>query len=333
MKPRITVIVVNWNGVHLLSQCLDSLARQTFGDAETIVVDNGSVDGSVGYLRQHFPGVRVLANESNLGFARANNQAIAASESEFLALLNNDAWVEPSWLQHLLAEADARPAAGSFASKMVFAQAPEVINSTGISIDRAGIAWDRLGGAADAAASQVGCEIFGACAGAALYRRAMLSDIGCFDDDFFAYLEDVDLAWRARLRGWSSFYVPSAKVYHQHSATGGEGSPFKNYLLGRNKLWTIIKNYPMPEMVKYIPLIALYDALSVQYSVILRGDWSPLRGRMAGLAGLRALLGKRRLVQSRRTVSFSDIARLVEPVVRPDLVARRYRHILRVKKV
>lgn len=330
--PKVTTIVVNWNGAHLLCQCLGALARQTFRDCEVILVDNGSSDGSVPLVQREFPGVRILRNLRNRGFAAANNQAIAATASDYVALINNDAVAEEDWLERLVAAAEEQPALGSCASKMVFAQSPATINSTGISIDLAGIAWDRLGGLTDGPVSNVKREVFGPCAGAALYRRAMLDDIGLFDEDFFAYLEDVDLAWRARLRGWRCLYVPQAKVAHHQSATGGEGSSFKSFLLGRNKIWTTIKNYPAPEVIKYLPAVALYDCLSVQYSVLLRGDWSPLRGRLAGLAGLRRMLAKRRVVQARRTASFSDFASLLEPLVRPDLVARRYRHLRRLNQ-
>ncbi len=329
MSARVSVVVVNWNGERYLRDCLGSLMAQTYDHAEVILVDNGSTDGSVELVRRAFPTVRVLRNEANLGFARANNQAIEASEGEFIATLNNDACAEPEWLASLVEAMGNDRSIGSCASKMVFAHRPQVINSTGIMLDRAGIAWGRYGGRADDVESNRACEVFGACAGAALYRRTMLEDVGLFDEDYFAYLEDVDLAWRARLRGWRSLYVPGARVYHVHSGTASEGSPFKSYHLGRNKIWTIVKNYPQPQVLFFLPVIAFYDIASIQYSVLARGDWSPLRGRLDGLRLLGRMLKKRRLIQRRRTVRFAELAAVMAPLTRPDVLLRRYRHLLK----
>ena len=132
------------------------------------------------------------------------------------------------------------------ASKMLFAHRPEIINSAGIAMDWAGIAWDWRGGEIDTPAEEHDSEVFGPCGGAALYSRRMLDEIGLFDEDFFMYLEDVDLACRARLAGWHCLLPPQARVLHAHSATAGEGSPFKSYQLGRNKIWTLVKNFPQP---------------------------------------------------------------------------------------
>ena len=213
------------------------------------------------------------------------------------------------------------------ASKMLFFHQPEIINSTGISLDKLGIAWDRRGGERDQGAEIEPIEIFGPCAGAALYRREMLDQVGLFDEDFFAYLEDVDLAWRARLMGWRCLYVPTARVYHIHSATGIEGSPFKNYLLGRNKIWTIIKNYPSPEIFLFLPLITFYDLSAVLYALVIRRDVNPLRGRIAGLRGLARFLRKRGKIQSRRTIPLSALAQYLEPIENPIKVLRRYQHL------
>ncbi|MCL4466978.1 MAG: glycosyltransferase family 2 protein [Chloroflexi bacterium] len=327
MAPKVVVIVLNWNGVHFLRDCLGALARQTYVDKEVVLVDNGSSDGSLALVQAEFAGVRLLRNQRNLGFAAANNQAIAATQSEFVALLNNDTQVEPDWLAQLVGALESDPRLGSCASQMLFAQRPGIINSAGIALDRAGIAWDRWGGRSAQDAPAEPGEVFGPCAGAALYRRALFADVGGFDEDFFAYLEDVDLAWRARLRGWGCRYVPQAKVLHCHSGTSKEGSPFKSFLLGRNKLWTIVKNYPVPEVWRYLPAIGAYDLGSVQYSALLRGDLSPARGRLAALAGVPRMLRKRRAIQARRTVTSSDLLRLMEPLARPDRVASRYRHL------
>jgi len=157
-----------------------------------------------------------------------------------MATLNNDTQAAPRWLEELVAAMQGQDMVGMVASKMLFAHRPEIINSTGICLDPAGIAWDRRGGEVDANEEFGPAEVFGPCAGAAPYHRAMLDQVGLFDEDFFCYLEDVNLAWQARLMGWRCLYVPTARVYHVHAGMGQERSPFKNYLLGRNKVWTII---------------------------------------------------------------------------------------------
>jgi GT2 family glycosyltransferase len=298
---------------------------QTLSPLEIIVVDNGSKDGSVEWVQNTFPNVHLIANDRNLGFAAANNQALHAARGEYIATLNNDAWATPTWLAELVRAAQSDPSVGMCASKMLFADRPYMINSTGINLDWAGIAWDRQGGELDDKQENEPVEVFGPCAGAALYRREMLEELGGFDEDFFAYLEDVDLAWRARLAGWRCLYVPNAVVYHHHSATAKEGSYFKNYLLGRNKIWLLAKNYPMPYLLKYLPIIVLYDWGTLPYSLVVRGDWSAINGRLAALRDIRKLWRKRRATQA-STRDFSWV-NLMQPVESPWRVLRRYRHL------
>lgn len=321
-----TVVIVNWNGRRHLEGCLKALARQTLPAFEVVVVDNGSTDGSTELVRDRFPWVRLLVNDSNRGFAAGNNTGIEASGAPFVATLNNDTVPSDGWLERLLEPARVDGTVGMVASKMLFADRPGVVNSAGIAIDRVGIAWDRLGGEPDQPGSTEE-EVFGPCAGAALYRRAMLDEIGLFDEEFFAYLEDVDLAWRARLAGWRCIYQPAAVVSHAHSATGIEGSPFKSYHLGRNKIWCIARNYPWPHLLGWLPAIAAYDLAAVAYGLAARGDLAALRGRLAGLAGIPRQMSKRRKIQGGRRVSYSALARWMEPVSSPQEVLARYRHL------
>jgi GT2 family glycosyltransferase len=324
--PLVSVIVVNWNGRAHLERCLEALASQTLADFEVIVVDNGSTDGSVELLRKSYPRVRVIALPRNVGFAAGNNAGILASSATFIATLNNDTEAHPRWLEQLVEPARRDPTVGMVASKMLFAHQPNTINSAGIALDLAGIAWDRLGGAPDNNDERVE-EIFGPCAGAALYRRAMLDEIGLFDEEFFAYLEDVDLAWRARLAGWRCLYAPQAVVSHVHSATGVEGSPFKSYHLGRNKLWTIVKNYPAPQLFLALPLIVAYDLAATLYGLIARRDLAALKGRIMGTLALPRQWAKRRNVQKMRRVSYSDMVEWMAPLATPLAVLDRYRHL------
>lgn len=326
MAPTVSLIILNWNGKHYLQPCLDAVLAQTFSDFETIVVDNGSADGSVDFVRQRYPGVRLIVNQQNRGFAAGNNQAIRASRSDFVATLNNDTQVEPQWLAALIETMVSDDKIGMCASKMLFAQRRDIINSAGICTDRAGIAWDRQGGEPDR--TQPGPQpVFGACAGAALYRRAMLDEVGLFDEEFFAYLEDVDLAWRAQLMGWQARYVPQARVYHDHSGTAREGSSFKNRLLGRNKVWAILKNYPLPHLIWYLPAIVTYDVAAVAYALVRQRDWSPLGGRLAAIRGIPTMLRKRRRIQRKKRLTNAEVLRRLEPLIPLWRVPERYAHL------
>jgi GT2 family glycosyltransferase len=330
--PRISVIVLNWNGRAHLERCLGSLQAQTYPDFEVVVVDNGSTDGSPELVAQRFPAVRLLRHATNLGFAAGNNAGFRATSSEFVATLNNDAWAEPTWLAELLQAMERHPRVGTCASKMLLASRPGTLDSAGIIADRAGITWNRRNCEPDTGEGEAPTEVFGACAGAALYRRAMLEDVGLFCEDFFCYLEDADLAWRARLRGWRCLYVPTAVVHHAHSATGREGSAFKNRLLGRNKVWLIARNYPSPQVWLHLPVIAAYDAAAVAYHLLARRDTSPLQGRVAGLRGLPRALRQRRDIQARRTVPWPELATHLSPLPNPLQVLRAHRGLPRVKQ-
>jgi len=327
MTSSVVVIIVNWNGRRFLERCLQSVFAQSFQDFEVVLVDNGSTDGSVAFVRERFSRVRLIENRENRGFGAANNQAIRATDSEFVVTLNNDTEVAPEWLDELVSAARTDQRVGACASRMLFAHHPDMINSAGIAVDRAGIAWDWRGGERDDPHEREPVEIFGACAGAALYRRSMLEEIGMFDEDFFAYLEDVDLAWRAQWAGWRALSVPTARVLHYHSGTAVEGSPFKNRLLGRNKVWLIAKNYPWPQLLWYLPAILLYDMGSLPYTLIWRGNWAPLWGRFQGLRAIGSALRKRQALDSFRRVSGRDVLARMSSLVTPWALWRRYAHL------
>ena len=300
---------------------MSALLAQTYSFYEIILVDNGSDDGSVDFVAERFPEVRIIENGENLGFAAGNNVAIRVARGDYIVTLNNDTRAEPDWLEELVKVAETDPKIGMCASKMLFYYHTGVLNSTGIGLDIAGIAWDRRGGERDDGLEREPVEVFGPCAGAALYRREMLDEVGLFDEDFFVYHEDVDLAWRARSRGWRCMYNPRAIVYHVHSATGLEGSAFKNRLLGRNKIWTMVKNYPFPQIFLFLPLIAFYDLASVFYSLFKRRDVSPLRGRVSSLGLLPDMLRKRKEIQRGRTSSEFP---WFSPLVGPCTMLKRY---------
>lgn len=300
-----SVIIINWNGQPHLARCLEALAAQTYRDFEIIIVDNGSTDGSVAFVKENHPRVRLIENDRNLGFAVPNNQAIRIACGRYIVTLNNDTRPAPDWLGALVQAADDHPEMGTFASLVVFDDQRSIIDSAGLSVTLAGMGCQRrMGQMVDQVHGPE--EVFGTCAAAALYRRELLDDVGLFDEDYFAYYEDVDLAWRARLRGWRAMLVPQALVYHAHSATGGRGSSFKRRLIARNKLWTIVKNYPFPAWLVCLPLILAYNIGAVLLPLV-QGDPSSWAGTWEGVRRLRQVLAKRATIQSTRQVPFRQL--------------------------
>jgi GT2 family glycosyltransferase len=312
---EVALIITNWNGQHHLETCLSSIFAQTFKDFVVVVVDNGSTDGSVEWLRAHYPQVQTLQNETNLGLCFANNRGILATDAEFVAILNNDTEYEPEWLDNLMRVMKSDPQIGMCAPKMLLAARHDMIESAGIVVDRAGIAWGLESGARDYPGATP-LPVFGACGGAALYRRSMLLEVGLFDEDFFIYLEDADLAWRAQWADWQCIYVPEAVMYHAHSATTKEGSPFKTRLLGRNKIWLICKNYPWPYLFWYSPLIIGYELLAIGYNMAMGRGGNALKGRLEGLRQLPRMMAKRRQIVRKISSKTMMIDRL-HPAINP----------------
>jgi len=325
-----SIVIVNYNGLKHLPALYAALAVQTCLDFEVVFVDNGSADDSAQAAdnlgRAFDVDTRIILNTSNRGFAPSCNQGIRSSRADHLVMLNNDTQPEPSWLENLIAATENDPKVGMVASKMLFAHRPEIINSAGIAMDAAGIAWDWRGGEYDRPDETRIVEVFGPCGGAALYTRPMLDEVGLFDEDFFMYLEDVDLACRAKLAGWTCLLEPQARVLHAHSATAGEGSPFKSFQLGRNKIWTLIKNVPEPFLNRHWPEIIGYDLMASGYGFAKRRDSALIRGRLAALQQLPKFLRKRSAIQT-RWHDVDNWARLISPVEAPWAVSQRYRHL------
>jgi len=316
----ISVVITNYNGWRYLPDCLSSLAAQTYRDFETIMVDNASTDGSVEFVEEHYPEVRVVRNRENLGFAGGTNAGIRATGGEYVLTLNNDTKADPRFVEHLKGAMDADPAAGMCAAKMLFPNG--TINSTGICISRSGAAWDRGMYEPDRGQYDLSREVFGPCAGAALYRREMLDEVGLFDEDFFCYMEDVDLAFRARLAGWTCRYVPEARVYHHHGGTAGVGTDFAVYYGNRNVVWYVVKNFPSRLLVTSIPWILGRNLAVVPYYAIRGRGRAIVRSKVDAVRGIPGMLRKRSAI--RRSVPESDIRRFTQTwstIGRPPHVA------------
>jgi GT2 family glycosyltransferase len=303
-RPLISVIIPNWNGARFIRGVLDSLAAQTCSHFEVIVVDNASPDDSVAIIEREYPWVRQVLLAENRGLTGGVNAGIAAAHGEIIALLNNDAEVDPAWLEELTRALEAHPEAGAAASKMLLYDRRDVLNSAGDFYTVAGEpgnwgVWERDEGQYDDVV-----YVFSGCGGAVAYRRAMLDRIGLFDESLFMYCEDVDLGWRAQLAGYRTVFAPRARVYHRLSATGGGVTA--SYHCGRNFIYVLVKDVPGFAWRRYWPHI-----LGAQ----LRHAWESirhfrepaararLRGQLAALLHIPRLLRQRQSVQATRVVS------------------------------
>ncbi len=303
----ISVVVLNYNGKRYLDDCLSSLAAQTFRDLEVIVVDNASTDGSVEHIESNFSWVRLVINKENLGFAGGTNSGIRAAKGEFILTFNNDARADSRLLEYLHKPmADSK--VGVCAAKMLLDDGR--INSAGICLSRSGAAWDRGMFEPDIGQYDAQEEVFGACAGAALYRREMLDEIGLFDEDFFLYMEDVDLAFRARLAGWNCIYVPEAKVFHHHGGTAGAGSDLSVYYGNRNVIWYVIKDFPTRLLITSLPFIIARNLALIPYYALRGQGRVILKSKVDALKGATKMLRKRKDVV--RRTDDSEIERFVK---------------------
>ncbi len=247
MEPLISIIVVNWNGLGLLDECFRSLSNQTWQNKEFILVDNGSTDGSrelVVLWAERLPRAQTVLLSTNTGFCKANNIAFAKAQGDWIALFNSDAVAEPNWLEELMRYQDVIGRIGMLASKILFQDPPHVIDKVGHLIY-----WDGQNRGRGTMETDVGQydkpeEILWPDACAALYHRKVFEETGGFDETFFAFGDDADLGMRARLLGWSAWYVPSAVVHHRHSASFGAYSPLKVMLVERNRVLLAVKNFP-----------------------------------------------------------------------------------------
>lgn len=311
-RPSISVVIVNWNGLAHLGVCLTALRAQTYRDFETVLVDNGSRDGSAEFVRGQFPEVRVLVLGENRGFAGGVNAGVAAAGGEFVALLNNDTQADPDWLAALRRAADERAEFGMFASRVVLFDRPEVLDSAGDGLSFSGAPFKRghLKAAGDYESEG---EVFGPSGSAALYRREVWEDAGGFDEEFFLVHEDVDLALRARLRGHRCWYVAEALVRHRVNASIGYMSRDYVFYGHRNLEYLFWKDMPLALLLRCLPAHCLFGLLALAYFTLKGRGAAFLRAKGAALVGLPRVWRKRRAVQGRRLVAAGQLLRQLEP--------------------
>jgi GT2 family glycosyltransferase len=314
MWPKVTVAIVNWNGERFLDRCLSALLAQTVTPHEIILVDNASSDASLDIVRR-YPSVRILELNENLGFARGNNVAIqtAAAESEWIALLNPDAFPEPCWLEALVSAARENVEVDVFGSKLINAADPSVLDGAGDAYHISGLVWRMGHGVPVASLSAQVSEVFSPCAASALYRRSALLEVGGFDEDYFCYVEDVDIGFRLRLAGYRCLFVPASVVHHVGSGTtGGQHSDFAVYHGHRNLVWTFVKDMPGILFWLLLPLHVLLNVVSIIWFASKGRGGVILRAKRDALLGLPKMWRKRKIIQSTRIASAREIFRVLD---------------------
>lgn len=307
-----SVIVVNYNGARWLPRCLGAVSAQEGVDSpEIILVDNASSDGSVALVREQFPHVRVVALETNVGFAAATNVGARVAQGPYLAFLNNDTEPAPDWLAALRRGLEEHPWAAMAASRIVLLDDPERLDSAGDGLTRAGGAFKHFHGQ-PVSTALAPREVFGVCAAACFMRREVFEAVGEFDEDFFLVHEDVDFSYRAQLLGYRCVYVPDAVVRHALSPTLGRVSAASVFYGQRNLEWVYWKNTPWPLVLRSLPAHLIYDAAAGLYFARM-GMLRPFaRGKWAALKDARTLWRKRREVQGRRQTASGRVWRLME---------------------
>jgi GT2 family glycosyltransferase len=331
MGARTQVVILNWNGRDYVRDCLRTTLAQTYSDAGVIVVDNGSTDGSADLIRSEFPETQLVALPKNLHFARGTNAGVEVAlhdpNCKYIVTLNNDTKVDPEFLAELVRSAESNHV-GMVAAKLLFMDRPKVLNTTGILPTRDGSGVDRGWNQADEGQYDTATDVFAPTAGAALYRRDIFDTVGLFDGDFLAYYEDLDLAWRARLAGWDARFAPGAIVYHKYSASSSYQSAWKTYQGERNRIWTLVQNYPLRYVGVGIPWNATRVASALRRRLLrgtpreenggppgFRGPGfrefasATIRARLDAYAGLGRALEKRSQRRVYRVVTSADVGR------------------------
>ncbi|BAP61378.1 glycosyl transferase [Methanococcus maripaludis KA1] len=270
------IITPDYNGITFLEKYFSSLFSQTYQDFKIVFVDNSQTMASFEFIEKNYEDkldnkIVYIKNPKNYGFAKATNRgikkALEDSECQYIICLNNDIYAEPEFLEELIICAEKNPEAGSIQSKMIWGQHPELIDSVGIEYSKNGLGFNR-GAYEPVEKYSVEEKILGCCAGACLYKRKALKDIEYnneyFDEDFFAYYEDIDIALRLQSTGWKSVYCPNSVVYHYRGGTGGTLSSFNVYHSGRNYTYTLLKNMPPVTLLKNI-----HWAITAEFAQIL----------------------------------------------------------------
>jgi hypothetical protein len=306
-----TVVIPNYNGIEHLQLCLETLARQTHGDFDILMVDNGSKDGSVEFVRSNHPRVQIVQFDTNRGFAPAVNEGIRRAQSPYIILLNNDIELAPSWIEQMIGTLKKYPDAGAAASKMMNFFQRDLFDAAGDQLTWTGAVWARGEKEVDHGQYEQEEFIFGACAGAAAYRKEMFEEVGLFDESFFAYFEDVDLDLRMQLQGWKAVYVPTAVCYHKRGATRKQMLPLTVRLHIRNPILYLVKDMP-GEIWRRRFHIFIASLVRKWMRYLSDGYFIPVAmGLWEAMLQMPEVLRERKRVQSKRKVSAEYIESLM----------------------
>lgn len=305
--PQVAIVIPNWNTQAWLAGCLEALRGQSYQDFEVLLVDNGSSDDSVAFVRRRYPEVRLLTFTENRGFAAAVNAGIAATRTEYVVLLNVDTVPQPDWLLNLVRAMDqSPPEIGSVTSKMLSLQNPEILDDAGNFLSWYGSAQKRGKGEPAERYDQPE-EVFSACAGAALYRRTFLEAVEGFDENFVSYLEDVDLGLRGRLYGYRCLYVPTAQILHQWQGAG-LARPQYVYFSTRNRLVLLFKNIPCSLLLKHASTL-LYGQF--YFFLAYKKPLNSLAGMASFLLSWPRIWRQRRSILARQKISLQELEGLL----------------------
>ncbi len=298
--PRASVIIVSYNGRDRLRDCLASVRATVSVDCETTVVDNASTDGSAEMVEVEFPGVRLIRVSINAGFGAGNNLGVLASQGEYVVFINPDTIVEPGWLDALLAPLEANPHIGMATAKIVLADQPECLNTCGNTVHLTGLALCRGLGAPRDSFAQAG-EVDAISGAAFAMRREVFTALGGFDADFFLYMEDTDLSWRARLAGWQIWYTPHSLIRHTYAL---RLSSRKVFYQERNRYLMLLKCLRWPTLLVLLPALLLAEAMT--WGFVLWNDRANLGNKLGAYAWIIThwpdIMQKRQTTQALRQI-------------------------------
>lgn len=305
--PKIEIVIPNWNGTDYLAGCLRSLKEQSCQAFRVTVIDNGSSEDTAGFLRDYYPWVRLIAFDRNRGFSAAVNVGIENSRADWILLLNNDIEVENDCIEVLTGAIGKHPDYDFFSLKMMSYHQRQVFDGAGDAALRGGVGYKVGSMEKDRGQYSADRDVFGACAGAALYSRRFFQKVGLFDEDFFAYLEDVDLNMRAARAGLKCRYLAEAVVYHIGSASSGSKiNPFTVRLSTRNNINVLIKNYPLILLLRFLPAILVYQFMWLCFVLKKRQFFAYLKGVAGALAQVPAMKRKREQLDIKTLLSPAD---------------------------
>ena len=323
IEARYAILIVNWNSWLLLERCLYALKNQTYKNFKVYIADNGS--------NQHMPDnllsildVVLIEFKKNLGFAEANNRLLKiAGHSEWIVLLNPDAFPDPDWLEQLADAANKNPDFSFFSSRLIMTECPPRIDGEGDSYHFSGLGWRENHGAT-LNNDNSKRDVFSACAAAAMYRVKAVREVGGFDTSFFCYFEDIDLGFRLQLYGNKCLYVPSAIVQHIGSATsGGNNSSFSLYHGHRNMVWTYIKNMPDPLFFIFLPFHIIVNILSLIWFTIKGQRKTIFRAKIDAIKGFPTIWRKRKEIQRNRKTTVRRILRVLDKSLIPHVIKNK----------